>query len=294
MPNTTDMHIPSNRVRDIERYIVSELSGRYPEGELRMFSRMLFEAFLGWDTPAFLLHRDDTVNQSDLLKFHWAVEDLKLYRPIQHIMGYTEFCGLRIAVNQHVLIPRPETEEIVSLVVERHLGRRGLSVLDICTGSGCIALALQHLLPESQVYGLDISVSALAVARQNAEMLHLPTQFLQSDILAPHPSLPAGRFDIVVSNPPYICEKERADMQANVLDYEPEIALFVPDHDPLRFYRAITDHALRLLQPAGMLVFEVNEHLGPETCAMLHSKGFTTQLIQDFRDKNRCIIAQLS
>lgn len=294
MPNTTDMHIPSNRVRDIERYIVSELSGRYPEGELRMFSRMLFEAFLGWDTPAFLLHRDDTVNQSDLLKFHWAVEDLKRFRPIQHIMGYTDFCGLRIDVNEHVLIPRPETEEIVSLIVERNFGRKGLSILDICTGSGCIGLALQNLFPESTVYGLDISPEALHMARQNAARLHLFTQFFECDILHQQPRLPISQFDIIVSNPPYIRHQEQSAMQPNVLDFEPHLALFVPDHDPLLFYRAIAGHAQSMLSPGGILVFEINEHLGPDTCTMLQSMGFTTELIQDFRDKDRCIIAHLS
>lgn len=294
MPNTTQMHIPSNKVRDIERYIIAELQVLYPDGELRMFARMLFEAFLGWDTTTLLLNKESTINQSDLLKFHWAVEDLKRYRPIQHIMGYTEFCGLRIAVNKDVLIPRPETEEIVNHIIERKQGENGLNILDICTGSGCIALAFQYLIPNSTVLGVDISSQALTMARSNAERLRLDTRFIECDILTEQLSLPITQFDIIISNPPYICQKERVDMQSNVLDYEPELALFVPDNDPLLFYRSIARQAQRLLAQKGLLVFEINEHLGTETCAMLQAMGYQTDLLKDFRNKDRCIIASLS
>ena len=295
MPNTTHMHIPSNRVRDIERYIRTELDELYPEGELRMFTQMLFEAYMGWSTAQLLLHRDDTINQSDLLKFHWAVEDLKQYRPIQHIIGYTDFCDCRIAVSPDVLIPRPETEEIVLRATEL-LNDSGANVqegnfLDLCTGSGCIAIALAKQFPKAKVYAVDISTKALDLAQKNAERNHVAVEFVQSDILQETIALPCPTFDLIISNPPYIQEKERCNMERNVLEYEPSLALFVPDKDPLKFYRAIGLYALQHLTYKGLLILEINEHLGSATCQLLQDIGFVTQLLQDFRGKDRSIIA---
>jgi release factor glutamine methyltransferase len=295
MPNTTHMHIPSNRVRDIERYIRTELDELYPEGELRMFTQMLFEAYMGWSTAQLLLHRDDTINQSDLLKFHWAVEDLKQYRPIQHIIGYTDFCDCRIAVSPDVLIPRPETEEIVLRATEL-LNDSGANVqegifLDLCTGSGCIAIALAKQFPKAKVYAVDISTKALDLAQKNAERNHVAVEFVQSDILQETIALPCPTFDLIISNPPYIQEKERCNMERNVLEYEPSLALFVPDKDPLKFYRAIGLYALQHLTYKGLLILEINEHLGSATCQLLQSIGLVTQLQQDFRGKDRSIIA---
>ena len=289
------MHIPSNRVRDIERYIRTELDELYPEGELRMFTQMLFEAYMGWNTAQLLLHRDDTINQSDLLKFHWAVEDLKQYRPIQHIIGYTDFCDCRIAVSPDVLIPRPETEEIVLRATEL-LNDSGANVqegnfLDLCTGSGCIAIALAKQFPKAKVYAVDISAKALDLAQKNAERNHVAVEFVQSDILQETFALPCPTFDLIISNPPYIQEKERCNMERNVLEYEPSLALFVPDKDPLKFYRAIGLYALQHLTCKGLLILEINEHLGSATCQLLQSIGFVTQLLQDFRGKDRSIIA---
>lgn len=295
MPNTTHMHIPSNRVRDIERYIRTELDELYPEGELRMFTQMLFEAYMGWSTAQLLLHRDDTINQSDLLKFHWAVEDLKQYRPIQHIIGYTDFCDCRIAVSPDVLIPRPETEEIVLRATEL-LYDSGANVqegnfLDLCTGSGCIAIALAKQFPKAKIYAVDISTKALDLAQKNAERNHVAVEFVQSDILQETIALPCPTFDLIISNPPYIQEKERCNMERNVLEYEPSLALFVPDKDPLKFYRAIGLYALQHLTYKGLLILEINEHLGSATCQLLQSIGFVTQLLHDFRGKDRSIIA---
>lgn len=290
--NTTDMHIPSNRVRDIERYVHTELAGRYPEGELRMFVYMLFEAFLGWDKTQLLLHRDDTINQSDLLRFHWAVEDLKQFRPIQHIIGHTDFCGLRIRVTPDVLVPRPETEEIVSRLTDWLASRQAVhpAILDLCTGSGCIAIALAKHLPQAQVTAVDISEKALDVAWRNASANNVDVNFLQADILSPF-TIHNSQFSLIISNPPYVMDKERAVMQPNVLDWEPAQALFVPDSDPLLFYRAIADIAANHLAPEGILVLEINEQLGYETAALFASHGFATTLHSDFRGKTRMLTA---
>ena len=289
MPNTTHMRIPSNRVRDIERYFHAELADKYPDGEIGSFLLILFEAFMGWDRAHLLLHRDDTINQSDLLKFHWAAEDLKRFRPIQYIVGHTHFCGLRIQVGDGVLIPRPETEEMVGRIKAMMPGAK--RVVDLCTGSGCIALALADHYRDAQVWGVDLSAEALDIAKANAEANGLEVTFIQCDLLQDEPPLPCDTVDLIVSNPPYVCDSERGQMSPNVLDYEPALALFVPDDDPLRFYRAIGQYASRHLSPDGLLVMEINEHLGAETCQLMQQLGFVATLHNDFRDKNRCITA---
>ena len=329
--NTADMHIPSNKVRDIERYICAELAGLYPDGELRMFSRMLFEAFLGWDCAQLLLQRDATVNQSDLLRFHWAVEDLKRFRPIQHIIGWTEFCGCRIEVNESVLIPRPETEEIVNRTINQlskfkidslhsiskkrssqpsaknskfkipnsevntpysksKIQNSKFKILDLCTGSGCIAIALAKQWPEAEVTAVDISDKALAVAKKNAASNNVKINFIQADILSQF-TIQNSEFNIIISNPPYVMDSERAAMQRNVLDWEPASALFVPDGDPLQFYRAIAVIAKRHLSHDGIVVLEINENLPAETEALFVSKDFQTEICGDFRGKSRMLVA---
>ena len=291
--NTTNMHIPSNRVRDIERYYLNELRGLYPEGELRMFVYMLFEAFLGWDKTHFLLHRDDTINQSDLLRFHWAAEDLKHYRPIQHIIGHTHFCGLRIDVSPEVLIPRPETEEIVTRLLQTP-DFAPATVLDLCTGSGCIAIALKHHFPTAEVTAIDLSPAALAVAQKNARQNNADIDFKQIDLLDPKQlSSLTNSYDLIISNPPYVMERERATMQRNVLEYDPSIALFVPDSDPLLFYRAIGQFAASHLNPSGLLVVEINQDLSDESALLLHESGFSTCLNHDFRGNPRSLVATL-
>lgn len=290
--NTTDLHFSSNKVRDIERCCLHLLEGLYPSDEARQLVWMLFEAFLGWDVAQCLLHRDDTVNLSDLLKFHWAVEDLKRHRPIQYVLGCVPFCDCRIAVHEGVLIPRPETEEIVGKVVADlsdtlSNGR----VLDCCTGSGCIAVALAKQWSGAEVYGVDISPEALRLARHNAAANGVSVHFRMYDVLL-HTGWDAPTFDLIVSNPPYVLDSQRASMRRNVLDFEPHEALFVPDDDPLLFYRAIAAFALCHLAPRGTLVFEINETLASETSALLQSLGFATSLSLDFRGRQRCLVAR--
>lgn len=289
--NTRNMHIPSNKVRDIERYCYMELAHNYEEGEIRQMVYMLFEAYLGWDKVQYLLHRGETINQSDLLKFHWAVEALKENKPIQQVIGYTDFCDCRIEVNGDVLIPRPETEEIVNTLLNAH--RNPKRVLDICTGSGCIAIALTKGLKDADVEAIDVSERALKVAQRNVTSNQVEVKLHQIDVLSEDFQQWSGevKYDLIVSNPPYVKESERVAMQANVLNYEPELALFVSDHNPLIFYRVIAEFAVNHLNSQGRLVFEINEALGKETCEMLQSMGFKTNLKQDFRDKDRMVEA---
>ena len=228
--NTTDMRIPSNRVRDIERYMHAELDAQYGEEEVRVFVGMLFEAFLGWDRAHLLLHREGTIDQSDLLRFHWAVEDLRHHRPIQHIVGYTNFCGCRIRVSPDVLVPRPETEEMVEWLCRRDACTTD-SILDLCTGSGCIAIALKRAFPKAAVTAVELSPTAFALARRNAEENGTAVEFVEADVLDGLDGL-NGQYGLIISNPPYVRESERATMAANVLDYDPAMALFVPTTTP--------------------------------------------------------------
>lgn len=288
--NTRNLRFRSNRVRDILALYHEELDGMYGSGEVSAFGEMLFEAFIGWDRVRLLTSREQTVDQSDLLRFHWALEDLKRHRPIQHIIGHVDFCGCRIAVSPDVLIPRPETEEMVEWIVGSGQWTVG-SILDLCTGSGCIAISLKKAFPQAEVTAVDVSSKALAIARQNAENNGVEVHFVQADILQTHYPLPTTHYPLIVSNPPYVMEKERAQMQPNVLDYDPALALFVPDDDPLRFYKAIAAIAKEYLAADGLLVVEINEALADETCAVFKAQGFAPKVNEDFRGKHRWIAA---
>ena len=320
--NTRNIRFKSNRVRDILSLYHEELDPLYGPGEVRTFGEMLFEAFLGWDRVKLLTSKDHTVNQSDLLRLHWALEDLRRHRPIQYIIGHVDFCGCRIAVSPDVLIPRPETEEMVDFLVEsgewrtengewraENGERRAESrILDLCTGSGCIAIALKKAFSGADVTAVDISPAALAIARQNALENAAEVTFVQSDILATPKeenkeedkeknreeknfNFQLSIFNLIVSNPPYVRQSERAAMRRNVLDYEPPLALFVPDDDPLRFYRAIAAIAARCLAPRGLLALEINEALAADTCALLARYGFAATVHRDFRGRDRFLTA---
>ena len=293
--NTRNLRFRSNRVRDILSFFHEELDSMYGNGEVAVFCEMLFEAFLGWDKVRLLTSKEQTIDQSDLLRFHWALEDLKKHRPIQHIIGYTDFCNCRIKVSPDVLIPRPETEEMVEWIIKNE-ELRIKNVLDLCTGSGCIAIALKKAFPQAEITAVDISEQALAMARHNAAANDTEINFLQADILSGLSDKPdqSDSFHLIVSNPPYICDSERVQMQHNVLDYDPALALFVPDSDPLRFYKVIAKMASEHLSPDGLLVVEINEALSKETCDLLKEFGFLPEVHTDFRGKCRWISAALN
>lgn len=220
-----------------------------------------------------------------------ATDRLLSDEPIQYVTGETEFCGLRLFVDGRVLIPRPETEELVRWVVGAVGGQR-IVALDIGTGSGCIAIALAKELKGATIYALDLSADALEVARHNALRSNVDIQFQQIDILGDAQVMGAP-FDLVVSNPPYVMERERAQMHRNVLDNEPHSALFVPNHDPLLFYRAIALRCDRILKPNGWLFFEINAALGEQVVELLVSLGFTNiEVSRDMFDRERFVRAK--
>lgn len=290
--NTRDIRFKSNRIRDIKSLYHSELDPLYGHAEVAVFVEMLFEAFLGWDRVKLLVDSEKTINQSDLLRFHWALEDLRRHRPIQYIIGRTEFCGCRIEVNPSVLIPRPETEEIVQWIISQSANPHPpSSILDLCTGSGCIAIALKKAFPQAEVTAVDISPEALAVAQRNAEANGLEISFVESDILSDDSDFPYPMFNLITANPPYVRDSERIGMSPNVLEHEPHGALFVPDADPLLFYRAICCIADRSLADSGLLVLEINEALASDTTDLLCRHGFRLTLHHDFRGRPRFLSA---
>ena len=243
------------------------------------------------------LEPDLRLSESELLTLHFAVKDLLKNKPVQYIIGETEFCGMRFMVDENVLIPRPETEEMVKNIASCRdkacLVPTGYNVLDIGTGSGCIAISLAKLIPNSDVTAVDVSEKALEVAKKNAEANGVNVHFVLDDILEPSTTeLIDNQFDIIVSNPPYVCEGEKSEMRANVLEHEPSSALFVPDSDPLVFYRKILEYAQKALKPDGQIWFEINEKFGKETAELCRKKGFKNiEIIKDFRGKERVVRA---
>ena len=274
------MKTPSNSVRDCRRYYASQLESIYGSDEANALIMILLEHYFNIDRVKIALEPDLRLSESELLTLHFAVKELLKNRPIQYIIGEMEFCGMRFFVNENVLIPRPETEEMVRLLAVGHWplavktdGRP--SILDIGTGSGCIAISLAKLIPNSDVTAVDVSEKALEVARKNAEENGVNVHFVLNDILQPSTTeLIDNQFDIIVSNPPYVCESEKSEMRANVLDHEPSSALFVPDSDPLVFYRKILEFAQNALKPDGEVWFEINERFGKETAKLCREKGF--------------------
>lgn len=288
--NTRNIRFRSNRIRDIAALFHEELDVLYGAGEVEVFFEMLCEAFLGWDKVRLMMSKERTIDQSDLLRFHWALEDLRGERPIQHIIGYTDFCGCRIEVGSDVLIPRPETEEMVQWCIAGFpVPDIPFPVLDLCTGSGCIAIALKRVWPKAQVTAVDVSAEALHVARRNAAANGVEVDFVQTDLCSTTLHLPPCT--LIVSNPPYVMESERAQMRRNVLEHDPALALFVPDDDPLRFYRVIAGNAKRCLSKEGLLVVEINEAMSEECCVLLRGHGFNPTVHDDFRGKSRWISA---
>ena len=270
--------------------IKSALAAAYPEGEVRAFVRILFEEWMHYSTVDIYMRADSEVPPFVVEKMHHAVQRLLRHEPIQHIVGVAHFHGHRFAVSKHTLIPRPETEQLVDMIVDRNQDVPDLCVLDIGTGSGCIACSLARALRFAEVHAFDISQPALDLAAENARNLGVKVAFHHVDILnaVPQPQ----QFHIIVSNPPYICMHEQQLMEDNVLRYEPHSALFVPDNDPLLFYRAIARYASVALKPGGKLYFEINAAYGNDTAKLLSEFHFADiEVARDFYGRDRFVSA---
>ena len=290
------MKVPSNLVRDVRRYYSRLLEGIYSKEESLSLIMILLQHYFGYDRVKIALNEDLRLNESELLTFHFAVRELLKNKPVQHIIGEEEFCGMSFIVNNKVLIPRPETAEMTNIIASQRADSKAVDILDIGTGSGCIAISLAKMISGSNVYAIDISEDALETARENAARNNADVTFVKADILRFNEWLDKSwneKFDIIVSNPPYICESEKKEMRANVTDYEPHTALFVSDADPLVFYSTILDFAKHCLKPDGEIWFEINEKFWFEINRLCIEKGFkNTKLILDFRGKDRFVKVQ--
>ena len=293
-------------IRDYITDCIDRLAPIYPAAEAKAIAFRLLEHFTDIPSYKYIAEPDLVISgltgnlnpagDSPLLA---ALDELVTGRPLQYVLGFTEFCGHRFKVGEGCLIPRPETEELVSRIIDdlsgTEIGEEPFNILDLCTGSGCIAWSLAAAFPEAMVYGCDLSDAALRYAcRQRVKVGGAKPIFFTADVLsAPPAGLP--KFDVIVSNPPYICDSEKAAMRPNVLDFEPSEALFVPDDDPLVFYRAIARWAGALLrpapsgadpQPAGRIYLEINERFGPEVAALFPG----ARVVPDITGRDRFVI----
>jgi release factor glutamine methyltransferase len=273
------------------KYIQSELRGIYPDTEIKSFSNLLIEKLTGFSRTQIILNKNTIFSDKQRHTLESFIDKLKKQVPIQYILGETEFYGLPFKVNESVLIPRPETEELVDWIRTENDCNAVLNLLDIGTGSGCIALSLKHEFNHSIVEGFDVSPEALETARSNAELNNLEVRFSLVDILnAPDIT---KKWDIIVSNPPYIPEKDKAEILPNVLDHEPHLALFVPDSDPLLFYRHIAVFAGKHLQTGGKLYFEIHRYAGQACVNLLTEMGFqNVELRKDISGNDRMVKAE--
>ena len=248
----------------------------YAEREARSYTAFVCENRLGMRfTDVIMEPAAPCPDYEELPQILAAIRD---HCPAQYITGFAWFLDRKFAVREGVLIPRPETEELVRMITDRYKGRSGLRVLDVGTGSGCIAVTLAAELKQAEVVAVDVSVSALEVARENARRHRVSVDFVRCDMLQEGPS---GHFDLIVSNPPYVTLQEKDEMRPNVLRYEPHRALFVPNDDPLVFYRVIAEYGCRSLNPGGMLWFELNERYGSEVASLLEQSGYSEVAVHD-------------
>ena len=271
-------------------YLREQLSKSYEPQEANGLARIIFCDILGQSNVDYYLCKDMDLSGNEEEKVKSILQRLEKYEPIQYIEGKKYFSGREFFVRQGVLIPRPETEELVELAAQAC--KPNAKILDIGTGSGCIAISLSKKLPEAEVHAWDISEMALEVAKQNNAQLKASVHFEQHNILT-YQATGAEAFDLIISNPPYIAESEKAEMEPNVLAWEPSIALFVPDNDPLLFYRRIGEVALRMLTPNGKLFFEINRAYGDATKQLLCNQGYKNIHIQkDLSGNDRFVYAE--
>lgn len=275
--------------REIFNRLYQEAQPLYGDAEARQIAEMLIIAKGKISRNDLIIdpHKELIIEELDNI-----IEELRSWRPVQYIIGFADFYDMELEVGEGVLIPRPETEELVEWIASE--SRPEATILDVGTGSGCIAIALHRAIKESRVCAIDISSKALDIARRNGNKYAPEVQFIEGDALGEFDKLFDTKFDVVVSNPPYIPQSDISLMRANVTKYEPETALFVPDSDPLLFYRAIAQTSKRLLKKEGKLYFEIYESLAKEMIAMLEIEGYSDIILrEDFRGKPRMICATL-
>ncbi|OFX21571.1 MAG: protein-(glutamine-N5) methyltransferase, release factor-specific [Bacteroidetes bacterium GWA2_31_9b] len=279
---------PDFSIKKTILYLKSELNGFYPLSEINSFIYLIFNHLFNYSKTDLFLKQDTILPTNGINEINHIVSELKKFKPIQYILGVTEFYNLNFKIHPGVLIPRPETEELVQWVLSDHKDG-SYRILDIGSGSGCISISLAKNLIGSKVFAADISEDALSLTRENSKLNNVDLQVIYLDILSNNDQF-EEKFDIIISNPPYVTEKEKELMHKNVLDFEPHKALFVPDNDPLLFYRNIAQFALTHLNKNGKIYFEINEQFGKDIAEMLEKFEFhEIQIKKDINGKDRLI-----
>lgn len=278
------------QIKDFKTLFFNKLKELYPQTEIQSIFNLIIEFKLMLTRIDVALQPDFKIKPTDLDFLQNTLLELSRSVPIQYIIGETDFFGLKFKVNKNVLIPRPETEELIQYIIDNSKNSNEIKILDIGTGTGCIAISLAKNLPSSKVFAIDISSEALKTAKENALLNNVSVEFIEADILNLD-KLPSN-FNIIVSNPPYVRELEKQYMEKNVLNNEPHLALFVKDENPLLFYNKIGDIALKNLKSNGNLYFEINQYLGKETAELIEKKGFKNiQLKKDMFGVDRMLKA---
>ncbi len=277
------------RIDEAKLYFFNSLKNFYTENELKSLFKFVFEYILNSDFAYIIANPDKKINITELKKIIYR---LQKYEPYQYILGETEFYNLKFKLDKNVLIPRPETEELVDLIITENKRKKNLNILDIGTGSGCIIISLYKNLDCKTCKAIDVSDKAINIAKINAKNNLSEIQFVKTDILKASNKLFKHKFDIIVSNPPYVTNTQKKIMQKNVLNYEPQQALFVDDNNPLIFYKKIANLAKKILKQNGKLFFEINELFGNETHKILNKYGYNDiKIIKDFNNKDRFVSA---
>lgn len=282
-------------LKNYKSEFIKALSSLYDEMEIESFFYIILEQFHNKKRIDLALQPEMEMDALQLLRWETVLSELKKEKPIQYILGETEFYGLRFRVNENTLIPRPETEELVELIISDNQitkNTNSLTILDIGTGSGCIAICLAKNLSNAKVSAIDVSEKALEMAKKNAEINEVNVNFILADVLKL--STLQEKYDVIVSNPPYVRNLEKHEIKPNVLEFEPHLALFVEDDDALIFYRKIAELALKNVSENGKLYFEINQYLGKETVELLENLGFkNVKLIKDIYENDRMICATI-
>lgn len=277
-------------VQDASYYVLKQLRAIYDEGEASQVTDWIMEKITGSKKTERMLYKNSILTNDEEIQLRSCTGRLMQHEPIQYVLNESWFCGLKFYVDKTVLIPRPETEELVEWIISNcKFPVDELKILDIGSGSGCIPISLKRRLKKAEVWSCDINKEALAVAQKNAAALGTDVNFILLDFLNTAEQAKLPKFDIVVSNPPYVPEKDKDSMKPNVLQYEPAAALFVPDKDPLVFYRAISEFGKEHLNTAGSIYCEIHEATGEEVVRLFNSYGFTTELKKDMQQKDRMV-----
>jgi release factor glutamine methyltransferase len=282
-------------VQEATYHVLKQLRSIYEEGEASQVTDWLMEKITGSKKNERMLYKNAALTPDEEIQLRNCTERLMQHEPVQYVLNESWFCGLKFYVDKNVLIPRPETEELVEWIIANcKFPVDELKILDIGSGSGCIPISLKRRLKKAAVWSCDVSAEALAIAQKNATTLGTDVNFIQLDFLDPNARDQFASFDIIVSNPPYVPEKDKDTMSSNVLQYEPATALFVPDNDPLVFYKAIAEFGKEHLTKSGSIYCEIHEATGEEVARLFNSYGYITELKKDMQQKDRMLRSGLN